>query len=285
LEEEKKLKIEEEKRKKVEKELKRVKEEEEIEREMEQLRLRRVEEEKQRIEIERMAYAEQEENDRKAFFEQTEDPTLVIESQPVIEEAEKIYREDFLPSQILPMNFEILVNQALNNELNLGPNIPLQLEQLKLEEVVKDDNDDEIENKVTQILDLPEVQKELFEEWHKHNCINFFENIKQEYELKIKKNEEQKRIRPRSSKVKRTQNNIPESLLLKKSNKSSLDEINFLYFQALTGYSLNTLELCTNLSALVLTNSQITVLDGLNNCANLKYLNVQVRFDSLQFLK
>jgi hypothetical protein len=284
-------------------------EQEEFERDLELLRIKMDEEEKRRAEIERKAYLEQEENDRKALLEKQihveehaiQEPQIVqsIEEAKVedlIQESlvqEKVYeifqepvneRDDF-SSQILPMNFEILVNQAIQNEFK-NPNIPLQLEALKLEEEKVKEEEEAInlnqtnEQIQTPKLELPPIQMELFEQWHKHNINNFFENIKQEYETKIKLKEEdkknvQQRPRPRTSKTRQTQS-IPESLLLKKSNKNSLAEINFLYFHALTSYSLNSLELCTNLTVLVLTKSQITILDGLNNCINLKYINVQV---------
>jgi predicted double-glycine peptidase len=284
-------------------------EQEEFERDLELLRIKMDDEEKRRAEIERKAYLEQEENDRKALLEiqihveehAIQEPQIVqfieeekveeLIQEPLVQEnvheifQEPVNEKDDFSSQILPMNFEILVNQAIQNEFK-NPNIPLQLEALKLEEEKEKEEEEAInlnqnnEQIQTPKLELPPIQMELFEQWHKHNKNNFFENIKQEYETKIKLKEEdkknfQQRPRPRTSKTRQTQS-IPESLLLKKSNKNSLAEINFLNFHALTSYSLNSLELCTNLTVLVLTNSQITILDGLNNCINLKYINVQV---------
>ena len=308
LEDEKRVKEEENKRRKIENEMRKKREQEEFERDLEVLRIKMDEEEKRRADIEKKAYLEQEENDRKALIEKQihEEEHYIIQEPQVVEciqeenveefiqeplFQEKIYEisqepviEKDFSTQILPMNFEILVNQAIQNEFK-NPNIPLQLEALKLEE--EEANNVAItivQNNEEQIplpkLELPLIQLDLFEQWHNHNMKNSFENIKQEYETKIKLREDdkknvQQRPRPRTSKMRQTQN-IPESLLLKKSNKNSLGEINFLYFHALTSYSLNSLELCTNLTVLVLTNSQITILDGLNNCINLKYINVKV---------
>ena len=292
MEEEKKAKIEEDNRKKAAQEERKRREQEEFERDLELLRLKMAEEEKERIEMERLAYLEQEENDRKALIDKQEKENITHREEPppnepalvVVDEEEKqespVIEKEFT-NQIPAMNFEILVNQAIQNEFK-NPNIPLQLEALKLEEH-KNDVEEETSLKIKNSpkFELPLIQLELFEEWHKHNVTNFFENIKLEFESKIKqqstnKTNIQQRPRPRSSKIRNQ--NIPENLLLKKSNKNSLNEINFLYFHALTSYSLNSLELCTNLAVLVLTNSQITILDGLNNCTNLKYINVQVSF-------
>ena len=318
----------------MEKELRKKREQEEFEKDLELLRLKMAEEERKREELERIAYLEQEENDRKALIEKqkqfeeeqnaqtsieqnTEVPILDVSSfkdeqvQPKITEdtqiTEEIHKTTIeesesekvnFPIHILPMNFEILVNQAIQNEFK-NPNIPIQLEALKLEEAANAaaaaveanscNDETSLTDKNIELpkLEFPPAQVELFEQWHRHNMNNFFEIIKQEYETKIRQKESKKktqqRPRPRTSKTKESQN-IPESLLLKKSNKNSLVEINFLYFHALTSYTLNSLELCINLTVLVLTKSQITILDGLSNCVNLKFMNVHVSSYSHQCL-
>ena len=167
---------------------------------------------------------------------------------------------------------------------------------LNLNDELNYNNDAESKEDKSSKLELGLVQTTLFADWQKHNRNNFFDNIKQEFQAKLQQQSQQQspsnnttdtnnnnnndnqinRMRPRSAKMKQI-TSIPENLLLKKSDKKRLNEINILCFHALTTYSLTTLELCTNLSYLVINNSQITALDGLQNCINLKYLNAQVR--------
>lgn len=216
-------------------------------------------------------------------------------------EANENLEEGNSSNQIFVNNFEKLVNEAIYGENKFMTNIALQLENIHTESLLTINNEIDAQNSSnfqetankaeisdhdtssTPRHELLGAQKELFNEWYKHNKCNFFENIRQDYELKLKelqsdanlKSDNNLKSRPRTGKTKQFQN-IPESLLLKKSNKNSLNEIGIIYFHALTSYSLNTLELCTNLAFLVLTNSQITSLDGLQNCVNLKYINAQV---------
>ena len=172
---------------------------------------------------------------------------------------------------------------------------------IKIENALKLNLNEEINNEAesksekSSKIELGLVQTTLFTDWQKHNRKNFFDNIKQEFQAKVQQSQQQSnnsneannsnndsnndnqinRMRPRSAKMKQI-TSIPENLLLKKSDKKRLNDINILCFHALTTYSLTTLELCTNLSYLVINNSQITALDGLQNCINLKYLNAQV---------
>jgi hypothetical protein len=125
---------------------------------------------------------------------------------------------------------------------------------------------------------LPNDILEVFTEWSKRNASNLFDNIRQEHNYKLKQMEANKNERNSEimNAAKSSKKPLPESLLLKNSNKKGLDDIDTLHFHALTSYSLSTFELCVNLTVLTITNSQITTLDGLYNCSNLKYIVAQV---------
>lgn len=129
-------------------------------------------------------------------------------------------------------------------------------------------------------LQMDILKAQLFNEWKKHNLDYMFNKIKEEhlvkYQQNLSKTNANQMARARSARLKEAQS-IPENLLLKNSSKANLNEIFYLFFNALTVYSLKTLELCTNLTFLTITDSQISSLDSLHDCANLKYINAQVK--------
>jgi hypothetical protein len=265
--EEKRVKIEEERQMRIECELIRQREQQELEIELEKARLKQIEMEQKRVEAEQQKLIEQEMSYKKCL--------------PVESLMDKIDNEikNFEKSIALVEMSSVVVAESTGGRSEA---LSEPIAESKANDMANDEkplsNDKDSKNSAASKFILPVEILAVYTEWRKYNANNLLDNVRQEHNYKLKQLESNKTENKIFNAPKTTSNKklIPESLLLKNSNQKNLSDIDTLHFQALTSYSLSTFELCINLTVLTIINSQITTLDSLYNCSNLKYIDAQV---------